>query len=286
MLLEGYKLIEIEKCSICKKYKLKGSWKSRSNEIALLCQLARQAIKTKEKIDNIDCEVYEDFIRLNISQGDIHEEYDIPYKITKTTCDLCEKAGSNYFVAIFQLRPDDEEVEMYIENYLKKQKSFLLSKILKTPTGKDYYFTTKKELKKLADLLVKTFGGETKSTATLHTRDNQASKDLYRLTVLYRVPKFKKGDVILLEGKLLRVTNMAKRINGVDLLTGKKKSLKYQKAKKLPFIKTQIINTKPDYQVMNEQYQPISLKTDKKFKVDQKIEVVIHDNIAYFIRNI
>ncbi|MFH1455824.1 MAG: NMD3-related protein [archaeon] len=94
-------------------------------------------------------------------------------------------SGNNYWEAVIQLRPFDDEVFRFIQNQVKKRKSVFISRIFEVKGGVDIYLSSQRYARSIAAKLKK-FKGEVKVTHTLHTRDNMKSKDLYRATVLFR----------------------------------------------------------------------------------------------------
>jgi nonsense-mediated mRNA decay protein 3 len=81
---------------------------------------------------------------------------------------------------------------------------------------------------KLGKRLQNTFGGVFKKSTKLFTRDKQTSKNLYRLTVLFRLPRFKKGDIIKYKGEEIRIINLGKKVFAKNIKTGKKYNINYK----------------------------------------------------------
>lgn len=93
-----------------------------------------------------------------------------------------------YYEGILQLRNiNDEEVFNLFRNQLKKHPDVFVSKEVKQKTGMDYYLSSNKFVLMLGRKLNKTFKGELKISRKIHTRDRQTSKNLYRVTVLFRL---------------------------------------------------------------------------------------------------
>jgi nonsense-mediated mRNA decay protein 3 len=98
---------------------------------------------------------------------------------------------NQYFEAVIQLRPFDEEVMRFIENQVKKRKDVFISKVEKLKTGVNLYISSQRFARSLGQKMKKSFKGELKITKTLHTRDKLRSKDLYRATILFRLDQTK-----------------------------------------------------------------------------------------------
>ena len=102
--------------------------------------------------------------------------------------------ADNYYEAIIQLRPYDEEIFDYIEAEMKKRKeAVFVTRIEEQKTGIDIYLTSQKFARTLGPKMKKRFRGwELKMTRKIHTRDKQRSRDVYRATILFK--KLQKKD--------------------------------------------------------------------------------------------
>ena len=95
---------------------------------------------------------------------------------------------SDYFEAIVQLRPFNDEVFRFIQNQIKKRNDVEITRVEKLKTGIDIYITSQRYARSLGKKLKDTFNkGELKISYKLHTRDRQTSKEKFRATVLFRL---------------------------------------------------------------------------------------------------
>ena len=97
------------------------------------------------------------------------------------------KRAANYYEAIIQLRPKDEEVLHFIIDEVEKRKEVFISEVKPCKTGYDIYVSSQKFARALGKKLKDRFKGVLKITKTLFSRDRQTSKTLYRATVLFRL---------------------------------------------------------------------------------------------------
>jgi len=97
--------------------------------------------------------------------------------------------------------------------------------------GIDYKLTSAQFVRRLGKSLINKFGGELKETTRLVTRDNQTGKDLHRVSVLFRIPKFKKGDIVFYKSKEVKILNFGKKVFVVDVKTNKKQQVPYHRIK-------------------------------------------------------
>ena len=190
----------------------------------------------------------------------------------------------NYFEGILQLRNPNKEILSFITKQIQKNKQ-ILAKTEGLKQGFDLYFQNKKFMASLATKIIKEFGGKIKKTATLHTKDNLTSKDLYRQTIFIEFPKFLKQDVIEIETNIYLVKDMRKKLGVFNLIKEKKEKIDYPKEYKiLKKEKTRIISLKPLKVLNPEDFQPLITKNPLNKKLTENKEVrVITKDFAYII---
>jgi nonsense-mediated mRNA decay protein 3 len=131
---------------------------------------------------------------------------------------------SNYFQGILQLREGNKEIINFIDNEFKKENrpDVYISKKVKVKNGIDFYVTSNKFLRKLGRKLKDVFGGDLKESEKLFTRNNQTSKNVYRLNVMFRPCSYKKDDVIEYRGEKFVVMAVGDKIQARNKETGKR----------------------------------------------------------------
>ena len=139
-----------------------------------------------------------------------------------------EATDSNYYQGILQLRNIGNEVIEFAINEIKKDESAYVSQVKKVANGVDIYISQQKFLRSLGNRLQKRFGGQIVVSRRLHTRSKLTSRDLYRVSVLFRLPSFKKGDIIGYRGSKIKIINMHKKVFAKDIATGKKLNLSFK----------------------------------------------------------
>jgi len=136
-----------------------------------------------------------------------------------------EAKHSNYFEGTLQLRNTTDDVLKYVLAAANRKKVGI-ARTEKIKTGIDLYVTSNKFLQIMGKELQQKFGGEVKLSKKLHSVSKNTSKKLYRGTVLFRMPNFKKGDTISYKGQGAVVVSIEKKIL-LRLESGKKVSLRY-----------------------------------------------------------
>lgn len=93
---------------------------------------------------------------------------------------------NQYYEAIFQLRPKNNEILNFIYECIEKDKA-LISKEIHKKFGVDLYIDKKKTAVNIARKLKKRCSGEIKISKKLYSVDRMTSKRLWRVTVLFRI---------------------------------------------------------------------------------------------------
>jgi len=93
----------------------------------------------------------------------------------------------NYYEGILQLRNPNEEVVNFVRNQFKNNEKVWIAKQENLKTGIDLYISSNKFLLALGKKLKNSFKGELKTSRKLHSRNRVTSKNIYRVTVLFRL---------------------------------------------------------------------------------------------------
>ena len=134
---------------------------------------------------------------------------------------------SSYFEGTLQLRNVNDEVINFAVREIENN-NVNIAKTKQFENGIDLYVSKQRFLRTLARMLQKKFGGQIIVSRKLHTKSRLTGRDLYRVNVLFRLPYFKKGDVIEYRGDKIKIVNLGKKIFAKDIVTGKKLNLGYK----------------------------------------------------------
>ncbi len=127
----------------------------------------------------------------------------------------------DYYQGVLQLRDASNEVMEFVQRQIDKRDNVAITKTVSLPNGVDLYITSQKYLQDIGKKLKESFGGELKVTSRLHTK-SKTGKDLYRVTVFFKLQKYKRGDIIEVRGDKVQILHLGKRIFARDVKTGKR----------------------------------------------------------------
>lgn len=193
-----------------------------------------------------------------------------------------KESNEQYFEGILQLRNPSQEAIDFIESKLKKHSErFSVSKIVEQKLGLDLYVTNNRYMQKLAQDLQKNFGGILKKSPHLFSRDRQTSKNIYRLNICLKFCDFKKDDVIKANKKYIKITNIGKKISGIDLEQNKRISFEFpDEVEVLKKYDTSVCKIKPNIEVLHpETYQSMLIENKVKVKLGEKVKVIVNGKV-------
>lgn len=143
-----------------------------------------------------------------------------------------EEKHKDYYEGILQLRNINNEMLDSILNESKNNKNFFISQVIRVTNGVDIYMYPQKSLRSFGNKLQKKFGGELKVSKKLQTRSRLTGRELFRVNVLFRMPKFKKGDIIDYKGEKIKIIAIHKKVFAKDIKSGKKLNLNFKELNK------------------------------------------------------
>lgn len=226
-----FKDIEAIKCVECGNYLVGNKWKQYDSDEKAIAETTLTKIKNPKRIpievepifDNIvNKPGIKNMIELSIKAED--QEFVLPGIVFVKCCPRCSKKGTQYFEGVLQLRNMTPDLENFVQADLAaaELQGVHIAKQLKKQDKWDLWLTSNKYMRQLGKKLKKNFTGELSENATLHTHDKQRSKDVYRLTVLFKLRPYKAGDIVDYKGGRAKITTIGKRVTGIDVETGKK----------------------------------------------------------------
>lgn len=280
-----FKDIQVKVCA-CQRVFDRGQWlhKELNQFIASLVQSqVKPRLKVNANIDESSLKKGKNTVKITAQHN--KDTYQLPVKISVQQCHFCQRLKTGYFQGVLQLRNASNNAEAFIEKEVLAafDKGVFISKKVPYEDGFDYYLSDNRFLQTLGKKLQEHYGGILKVNARIHTHDNARSKDVYRMTVLVELPRFKSGDVIKVGESLIWVQQVAKEVCGVDLKLHKKLKFPFKSAafEIMPKYKTQVTKLYPHVEVLNPlDYQSIMVKNGLRTpEPNKEVEVVIDKGV-------
>ena len=132
----------------------------------------------------------------------------------------------NYFQGVLQLRDINDEVLAFVKNQVNKREDVAITKTVKYSNGFDFYLTSQQFIRAIGKKLKESFGGQLTVTSKLHTK--RQGKDLYRVTSLFRLSKYKAGDIVTVRGDLVKIIRFGERTFVKNMKTGRKMTVRLE----------------------------------------------------------
>ncbi len=232
------------------------------------------------------------------------ESHEYPLRMRYSRCDTCSRNMGGYFQGVLQLRNNESKQFQTAINFIKKKvaekKGIEITKEEVVRNGVDFYITSKAYLTTLGRLVSQQYGGELKTTAELFSQDKQTSKELYRTSVLVRLPEFNIGDVLDINNKYVFIKSIReKSVEGIDLKTNKPAKEQFIDkdydviATSDDVIEVQVVRIKPQIEILDPKtYQPVivenkhdakDVKHKKQDKMLEKVSAVCIDERWYVV---
>jgi nonsense-mediated mRNA decay protein 3 len=210
---------------------------------------------------------------------EVHEEtYPVEIRVSYGTCGSCGMMSGGYFESILQVRCDgrsltpeeEEEIEQIVRErtiaeYGQDTKAFVLD-VQTTKFGLDFWFGSDHLCRKVADEIEAKFLAERKENYKLHSQ-NRTGKEVYRTTILLRLPKFSIGDFLLVAGHPCQVLTFGKSGLGCfDLLDRNRFTITTKSAKWRTIEYIASADTRRQFMVVANVYgQPLQLMDMKTY---------------------
>lgn len=254
-------VVELTVCSICGAKRL-DRWKDVSLEEAIDYEIEKN-IFLHEEVEPISYDFYsygsdESGKYVFEFEGKIRDytfsqQLFFEVRFHRISCDKCSRQAGGYYEAIIQIRAENrdlmrdelERIGEIIGNNVEKQREnqrAFVTKIEERKEGVDIYIGDKRLAKKIANAIIREFGGTlTESSKIAGRRDG---RDIYRFTYSVRLPEYFKGDLVDDEGNFAIVTDVSRR-KGINVQTGKSVNLKNPKviARKSEVIESFVLST-------------------------------------------
>ena len=173
---------------------------------------------------------------------------EIPVIINIVTCYRCSRMAGKYFEATIQIRgnvnePSNEDLKECIQIaknladacYREGDQLSFIQEIKQTKGGLDLVLGSTQLGRKIAKTLMKRFGGKILETSKLIGKKD--GRDVFRTTILIRLPRFKRRDLVSWKGDVFEVTGFeGKKTQLISIDDGRKSSISEDDAESAEFL--------------------------------------------------
>lgn len=167
-----------------------------------------------------------------IDGEEIHEEVCADLRIHSEVCERCSRIAGNYYEAIIQLRGkrrltlDDFNAAMAIVEESSSDGTFL-TRAERTRGGWDFYVSSQNWGRSIAKRLAECLGARVRESSKLvGVRDG---RKVFRITFLVRAPQYRKGSIVMMDGRPRIIHSVGKSVKLTDLMTGEMQSVHMKK---------------------------------------------------------
>jgi len=221
-------------CHSCGNFYDHGRWRD-LDYIAQASRILGDATRVNKQIEDIQWEIPEfepekgehrvmcQAIAM-IGGQEFTQDFEIGIRIKVQMCPSCSRQNSDYFEAIIQLRRDgvaarnaeaelaveDQQILEYVETLAGNEENAFLTKWGAVPGGMDYYIGSISLAKNIAARMRENYGARVKeSNSLIGMKDGQ---DLYRWTILIRLPIHGQGDIVAYEKNLYVIESVTRKV--------------------------------------------------------------------------
>ncbi|MBI4343964.1 MAG: hypothetical protein HY555_00075 [Euryarchaeota archaeon] len=139
-------------------------------------------------------------------------------RVVLDLCQDCSRASGKYYEAILQVRGEgalgqEERDRVYalvgelMAQYARTDRKAFVSKFEDLKGGFDFYMGSVQVARKVASALQERFGGAVGESPKLTGKDGHG-KDVYRVAIVLRLPRFRTGDILGLGGEVYQLLGL------------------------------------------------------------------------------
>ena len=272
-----------------RRYFYRGSWSRFEHSDEIVERVVKDTIENgsiNDLSDSLEAQIKkegdEKTITITVKKEDT--TYYIPLHVTTSRSPFAKKIGGQYYEGILQVRNADHMVKNWLHSFLKKSfnKGIIINNIVEKGSSIDLFFANKKNIQRVARKMERVFGAFIETNPSIHTRDRQTQKDVYRISTLVQIPSFREKDVVSLDEHTLYITRLGNQIKArkVPYFSPYVFSFNRDIAKKVTTLKKQktvVSVTRPEIEVLHpETYQSTKATNPRELRVveGQKVSVV------------
>lgn len=241
--------LSIEICGSCGSVKKGSKWISHPDLNTIMLEKLEDSVSVSPAVDGYSFEVdfkEEDlrnieatiYAKLRSKDMEKNIELNTTISLKKGQCKSCSRKHGNYYEAILQVRPTNNNMTEEKKNYVKKkvhdrvslssdsEKKVFITSELERHGGLDFYLSDRKTTKRLSKEIADKYGGKITTSAELAGMED--GQEIYRMTYSVRLPEYEKNDFVEYEGTVYRIEKINPKAGYIvlfDLKTSELKSI-------------------------------------------------------------
>jgi nonsense-mediated mRNA decay protein 3 len=242
-LLTPPEYLSVEVCQSCWKVMDGSIWRDMAHEDVAASTLEKETRKYQEVEDlrwevpdfdpekgehRVPCRAY-----FTVAGHSLELEFDVGIRVRYQKCPSCSRQSGDYYEAIIQLRQEgigikSAEIELAEENAMLfkmvdehsgSDENAFVTKFSAVKGGMDFYMGSSALARAIANKFRNRFGASVNESPSLVGMKD--GRDLYRYSILVRLPSFRDGDVVAFNKKLHLVeSNDGKNLALKNILNG------------------------------------------------------------------
>jgi nonsense-mediated mRNA decay protein 3 len=309
---KGPHYIDIFQCATCPAYKYKNTWIQEPFDQILL-RFIKDSFTINSELTNITitpaCKPYDKTIACNLTISGlinntlVSEQHQLKIRLKKLTCEICSRQSGGYYEATLQIRAEDrklskeqlEEMTKAVDNIIQNiigrgNRALFITDTFEQHGGIDFYLSEKGSALTIAKKLIEQYGGDLKqSSKNVGMKDR---RQIYRMTYLVRLPKYRKHDIILLGKTDYLISSLSSnKIHLIDLVAWKEKTVEHKDLASMSMyggkelVKEMILVSQTRYEVQlmdTKNYTIVELRKPHPITYTEKtVSIIKLDNRLY-----
>ena len=285
--------------SVCptRHYRLESSWQSYEyphqviDAIVEHSDIDGEIINVSHNLDRLRHKTGNTF-HITIDVDKAEETVSLPVQVDVSESPVRARQHPSQKAATVQIRNVEKEDFEAIDSLLRSlEEDAALISVENADSGINLVFGRDAEAKQFQDNVVKSLGGTTKESRTLHTVDHMSSKRVYRSTYLVRLLPFDHDDIINHDGDFYAVVGMGRSVRLKDLQSGDNTRLPAHELKDTTVLtksKVSVAETTQEDNVLHpETYQMEPAENPLGFDIvaGQTVTVVAADNRVVIVND-
>jgi len=219
-------IVDVTSCPVCNRCKIEGGWQPETPD-----RLIQEHIEVQAREAPVhDVSVHRDGATVTCQgtfKGEqVTETVKIDVRTHKEMCQRCSRLKGGYFEAVLQVRKNGGDIspeerdraDDIVARQVIGERDNYVSQRVEHPTGVDYYIGDRGSAQMAAKHVKQAFNGTMDVSSSLVGRKD--GQDVYRDTIIVRIPAYRRGSYVELDDTLYRVADTGKKVGLLDLRSG------------------------------------------------------------------